>query len=97
MNLGILLCKRARWREAIEPLEQAAHLEPAGASARYYLGEAYNHIDQLPAALAAYEAAAALQPTNWRAFKGVGVVLDRMGRPAEATLAYQRSREIQRR
>lgn len=97
MNLGILLCKRARWREAIEPLEQAAHLEPAGASARYYLGEAYNHIDQLPAALAAYEAAAALQPTNWRAFKGVGMVLDRMGRPAEATLAYQRSREIQRR
>jgi hypothetical protein len=27
----------------------------------------------------------------------IGVVLDRLGRPAEATLAYQRSREAQRR
>src|SRR5688572_20633666 len=37
-NLGIQLCKRARWREAIAPLQQAAHLEPGRASARYYLG-----------------------------------------------------------
>jgi hypothetical protein len=27
----------------------------------------------------------------------VGIVLDKMGRPAEATLAYQRAREAQRR
>jgi Flp pilus assembly protein TadD len=29
--------------------------------------------------------------------KGIGVILDRMGRPAEATAAYQRAREVQRR
>ena len=60
--------------------------------AHYYLGEAYNHIDQLPAAARrAYEAAASLQPSNWRAYKGVGIVLDRMGRPTEAAIAYQRA------
>src|SRR5919202_3651580 len=57
-NLGILFCKRGRWREAIDPLRRAVELDATRAAAHYYLGEAYNHIDQLPAALAAYEAAA---------------------------------------
>ncbi|MGH7663656.1 MAG: tetratricopeptide repeat protein [Gemmatimonadaceae bacterium] len=96
-NLGILFCRRGRWREAVEPLRRAAHAESDRAAAHYYLGEAYNHIDDLPLALQAYESAAALQPANWRAFKGVGIVLDRMGRPNEAAVAYARAREAQRR
>jgi Flp pilus assembly protein TadD len=72
-------------------------LEPTRGAAHYYLGEAYNHVDQLSAALNAYEAAARLQPGNWRAFKGVGIVLDRMGRPVEAAIAYKRAREVQSR
>lgn len=96
-NLGILLCKRARWREAIEPLRQATERKPDHAAAYYYLGEAYNHVDLLAPALSAYEAAANLQPGNFRAFKGVGIVLDRMGRPQEAAIAYKRSREAQHR
>ena len=48
-------------------------------------------------ALESYEAAAKLQPDHWRALKGIGVVLDRMGKPVEATAAYQRAREVQRR
>lgn len=96
-NLGILLCRRGRWREATEPLQRAAHLDHERAPAHYYLGEAYNHIDELPAALQAYETAASLSPSNWRAFKGIGIVLDRMGRPDEAAVAYARAREAQRR
>ena len=96
-GLGTLFCKKARWREAIAPLERAAELAPDNAAGHYYLGEAYNQTDQLKLAMAAYEEAVKLQPGNWRALKGVGIVLDKLGRPAEATVAYQRAREAQRR
>ena len=97
LNLGILNCKRARWREAIAPLERAVELDPSHPQGHYYLAEAYNQTDRLPDALLEYEAVVHLEPDNWRALKGVGIVLDKMGRPAEATLAYQRAREAQRR
>src|SRR5437764_14235095 len=81
LELGISLCRRARWREAIEPLQRAVSLDPSKAAAHYQLGESYNQTDRLPEALEAYETAARLQPENWRAMKGVGIVLDRMGKP----------------
>ena len=79
VQLGVLFCKRARWREAIDPLRAAIAADPHNA-----------------AALRAYEAAATLEPTNDRALKRIGVVLDRMGRPKEAEAAYQRARAAQR-
>ena len=57
-----------------------------------------NYVDTNPAdAIQKYEEAVRLQPDHWRAMKGIGVILDRMGRPNEATAAYQRAREAQRR
>lgn len=97
LQLGMLFSKRARWREAIEPLLAAVAIDATRADAHYQLGEAYNHIDDLPAALASYEAAANMQPSNMRALKGIGIVLDRLGRPTEAAAAYRRARESQRR
>ena len=97
IQLGVLFCKRARWREGIEPLRAAVERDPQRASAHYYLGEAYNHIDDLSAALTSYEMAASLEPGHARALKGIGVVLDRLARPAEAAAAYQRARDAQRR
>jgi Flp pilus assembly protein TadD len=94
---GIDLSKRARWRDAIEPLRRATELSPTAGLAFYYLGDAYNHVDHLPGALSAFEAAARLLPDNWRALKGVGIVLDRMRRPQEAAAAYQKARDAQRR
>jgi len=96
-NLGILLCKTARWREAIVPLQRAVELDESNPLGHYYLGEAYNQTDQLKLALESYEATVKLQPGNYRALKGVGIVLDKLRRPAEATAAYQRAREAQRR
>ena len=49
----------------------------------------------LPAALSAYEAAAQLEPSNERPLMRMGVVLDRLGRPAEAAAAYRRARAAQ--
>lgn len=96
-GLGMLLCKKARWREAIAPLQRAVELDASNPQGHYYLGEAYNQTDQLKLGLASYEEAVRLQPMNYRALKGVGIVLDKLGRPAEATAAYQRAREAQRR
>ena len=66
------------------------------AAAHYHLGEAYNHVDQLEDARLSYQRAAELAPTNWRAFHGLGVVYDRLGRPVDAAAAYRRSREAQK-
>ena len=95
LQSGILDCRRARWRDAVEPLQKAAVQRADDALAQFYLGEALNHVDQLPGALVAYERAAQLDPSNWRAFKGVGIVLDRLGRPVDASVAYRQMREAQ--
>jgi Tfp pilus assembly protein PilF len=95
VQLGVLFCKRARWREAIEPLRAAIASDPKHAAAHYHLGDAYNSVDDLPAALSAYEAAAQLEPGNERPLMRMGVVLDRLGRPAEAAAAYRRARAAQ--
>jgi len=88
---GMLACRRARWGDAVAPLREAAALTPDDSSVQYYLGEAYNHVDELMPALTAYERAAELDPSNWRALKGVGIVLDRLGRRDEATEAHRRA------
>jgi Tfp pilus assembly protein PilF len=95
VQLGVLFCKRARWREAIEPLRAAIASDPKHAAAHYHLGDAYNSVDDLPAALSAYETAAQLEPRNERPLMRIGVVLDRLGRPAEAAAAYRRARAAQ--
>ena len=95
VQLGVLFCKRARWKEAIEPLRAAIASDPKHAAAHYHLGDAYNSVDDLQAALSAYEAAAQLEPQNERPLMRIGVVLDRLGRPAEAAAAYRRARAAQ--
>jgi len=96
-SLGMVVSKGGRAKEALDPLRRAVELDPSNAAAHYYLAEVYNRLDQLPAALVAYEQAATLQPSNWRAYKGVGNILDRMGRPTEAAAAHRKAREAQRR
>ena len=95
VQLGVLFCKRARWREAIEPLRAAIAADPQHAAAHYHLGDAYNAVDDLPAALGAYERAAQLEPGNARPLMRIGVVLDRLGRNTEAAAAYRRARAAQ--
>ena len=95
VQLGVLFCKRARWREAIDPLRAAIAADSQHAAAHYHLGDAYNAVDDLPAALSAYERAAQLEPANARPLMRIGVVLDRMGRNAEAAAAYRRARMTQ--
>jgi Flp pilus assembly protein TadD len=96
LQRGILSCRRGKWREAIEPLTAGVALSPDNAMAHYFIGEALNHTDDLEGALAAYQRAAELEPDHWRALKGVGIVLDRLGRSSEAAPFYRRARDAQR-
>lgn len=96
VQTGILNCRRAKWKDAIEPLRKGLAGAPDHAQAHYYIGEALNKSDRLEEARAAYERAAQLDSENWRALKGVGVVLDRLGRSAEAASWYRRARDAQR-
>lgn len=96
LQQGILACRRAKWREAVEPLARVVRQDSASSLAHFYLGEALSKLDRLGEALEAYHRAAELEPDNWRAFKGVGIVLDRMGRPSEAAEFYRRARDGQR-
>lgn len=96
LQTGILACRRARYRDAIEPLRRGIALAPDNAVGQYFIAEALNQTDDLPSALAAYQRAAELEPDHWRALKGVGIVLDRLGRSTEAAEFYRRSRDAQR-
>ena len=95
LQQGILACRRAKWRDAVEPLSRLVKINPLSGPAHFNLGEALNKIDSLQNACLAYERAAELEPENWRALKGVGIVLDRMGRPADAATFYRRARDAQ--
>lgn len=97
LAVGLVACKRARWRDALEPLREAIAAAPDTMLAHYYLGEACNHVDDLPSALGAFERAAALDPSSWRSLHGMGVVLDRLGRGEEASEAHRRARDVRAR
>jgi tetratricopeptide (TPR) repeat protein len=92
-GLGVLLSRRGLWTEAVPHLRGAAEVDPGRAAAWYYLGEALNHVDDLAGARLAYERAVELEPRNAKALYGLGIVLDRLRRPDEATRMYRRSRE----
>ena len=96
VQLGVLFCKRARWREAIEPLRAAIAADPQHAAAHYHLGDAYNAVDDLPPRSGRTSGRAAGADQR-RPLKRIGVVLDRLGRPREAAAAYRRARAAQRR
>jgi Flp pilus assembly protein TadD len=96
LQQGILACRRAKWRDAVDPLARVVRHDPLSGQAHFYLGESLSKLDRLGEALEAYHRAAELEPDNWRAFKGVGIVLDRMGRPTEAADFYRRARDGQR-
>jgi tetratricopeptide (TPR) repeat protein len=96
LQAGMLLCRRAKYRDAIEPLKRGIALGADNAAAHYFMGEALNQTDDLKGALAAYQRAAELEPDHWRALKCVGIVLDRLGRSTDAAEFYRRSRDAQR-
>jgi tetratricopeptide (TPR) repeat protein len=93
LGLGVLLCRKGLWSAAVAHLRRAAELAPGAVEAWCRLGETLNRLDDLEGARTAYERAVALDAGHPRALYGLGVVFDRLSRPADATAMYRRSRE----
>ena len=91
--LGVVLARKGLWGEAVGRLRSCVERDPSRGMTWYYLGEALNKLDDLAGALAAFERAADLQPHHSRTLHALGVVLDRLRRPEDATRMYRRARE----
>ena len=92
--LGIVLLRKGLWSSAVPHLRRVVETESWCPTAWFYLGEAWNHVDDLEGALAAFVHASELDPLHAKALYGQGVVLDRLRRPDDAAQRYRRSREV---
>lgn len=90
---GVTLARRGLWSQAVPQFRHAIELDPVNVPIWCRLGEALNHIDDLDGARLAYEQGLAVDAKHPRALYGMGVVLDRLRRPEEATVYYRRARE----
>lgn len=90
---GVTLARRGLWSQAVPQFRRAIELDPVNVPIWCRLGEALNHIDDLDGARLAYEQGLAVDVKHPRALYGMGVVLDRLRRPEEATVYYRRARE----
>jgi Flp pilus assembly protein TadD len=90
---GVTLARRGLWAQAVPQFRRAVELDPAATAIWCRLGEALNHTDDLEGARQSYEKALAVDAAHARALYGMGVVLDRLRRPDEATAYYRRARE----
>lgn len=93
LDRALALARKGLWGQSVTHLRLALELHAACAATWCRLGEALNHIDDLAGARDAYERALALDARHARALYGLGVILDRLLRPAEATVMYRRARE----
>jgi len=90
---GVTLARRGLWAQAAPQFRRAVEIDPRAVAIWCRLGEALNHVDDLEGARQAYEKALAVDAAHPRALYGLGVVLDRLRRPEEATVYYRRARE----
>jgi cytochrome c-type biogenesis protein CcmH/NrfG len=66
-------------RKAIAKAETAVQNNPTNFDARIELGMAYFHAEQLQKALAAFQQASELDPTDYAAYSWIGRVYERRG------------------
>jgi tetratricopeptide (TPR) repeat protein len=90
---GVTFARRGLWAQAVPQFRHAVELDPAAKTIWCRLGEALNHTDDLEGARLSYEKALGVDAAHPRALYGMGVVLDRLRRPDEATVYYRRARE----
>jgi tetratricopeptide (TPR) repeat protein len=89
LNLGVELLHAGRWEEAKAHFLRATALKPNYALAHYHLGLAWQAGENLPQALAEYETAVRLTPTNTDMQVNLANLLVRTGRSEEALPHYQ--------
>ncbi len=76
--------KRSKYGQAMRSFKKSAELDPKSAQARVYIGQTFAILDRADDAVAAYKEALALDEANAGALKGLGFILIRNQRYAEA-------------
>jgi len=62
--------------------------DPKDARAHYFLGMAYNRIDEVDKAIEAFEMVTRLMPDDCKAYYYLGIAYDKKGLPTKARDAY---------
>jgi len=88
------LLEAGRSADAIEPLREAAHLQPSNAIIQHDLGLACLEAGRVPDAIAALQRAVAADPRYADAFFRLGVALEKQGDIGRAIVAYDRATEL---
>ena len=94
-SVGFLLIKQGKGREAVEPLEQAARLNPRHAPTQTALGYAYLSADRPEDALAALRTADSLAPNEFSIQFGLGHAHLSLYHNEEALAAFNVAQRIQ--
>ena len=87
-SVGLILIKQDKGREAVEPLETAARLNPRHAPSQMLLGSAYLSADRPEDALTALRAADALAPNEFFTQLGLGFAHFSLYHNEEALAAF---------
>jgi protein O-GlcNAc transferase len=93
-DLGDLLARQNRFKEAIAIFDQALGIKPDFAQAHFLRGRALLASGHLDAAAAAYEQALAIEPDLADAHFGLGVVFQIRGHADKAVTRYDRALRI---
>ena len=94
IDLAAQHLRAGRPADAIEPLRQAAALQPTNTALLHDLGLACFEVGQLAEAAAALRRAATVDPAFADAHFRLGVVLEKMGDVRGALVAYDRATEL---
>jgi predicted TPR repeat methyltransferase len=87
--LGVLLLQAGQVMESLPLLERAAEAEPRDTAFQFNLAQAYQAAGQFNAAVRTFSAAAELDDQKREVWLGLGAVLLKRGRSADAALAVQ--------
>lgn len=94
-NVGYLLTKQDKAREAVAPLEQAVRLNPRHAAAQMLLGNAYLSSDRPDDALATLRTADSLAPNQFFTQLGIGFAHSSLYHNEEALAAFNAALRLQ--
>ena len=94
LTLATELLKAGRPADAIEPLRDAALLEPFNATIQHDLGLACLEVGRIPDAIAALQQAVASNPRYADAYFRLGIALEKLGDTGGAIVAYDRATQL---
>jgi len=90
-NLSVVLIAQDRHAEARTCAQQALSFSPGNIEALLVLADCHSRDQDFKAALDAYDKVTALEPSIAEAHNNRGLVLERLGRPADALASYERA------